>query len=165
MAKPTILSVTVNGSPRTVQVTRKRKSYSVSIDGQEYNTFTLGKNSFLSAHEDFPIVVHGEQFILALRGSKMRLAKNDRYIDNGAVFVPAKPFPKWAWLFVVASGALVVFGGAIPVAFGLGGATGCIAVSRSEKSVAIRVLLCVLITAGCWITTLMISGVIGSLLN
>ena len=165
MSKPTILSITINGVPRTVQVIRNRKNYTVSVDGQEYNTFTLGKNSFLSAHEDFPIAVYGEQYILAIRGGKIRVVQNDRYLDNGAVFVPAKPFPKWAWIFIVACGILVIFGGAIPVASGLGGAMACMAVSRSDISSIGRVIICLLITVGCWIVTLLIAGVLGILLS
>jgi hypothetical protein len=67
---------------------------------------------------------------------------------------PPAEIPQWAYLFAVLCGIIPVLtlGGAIPVAVGVGGAGGCIKVARSgSMPLAVRVLLCLVITAGCWI--------------
>jgi hypothetical protein len=62
--------------------------------------------------------------------------------------------PQWAYLFAVLCGIIPVLtlGGAIPVAVGVGGAGGCIKVARSTSlPLAARLILCLAITAGCWL--------------
>ena len=63
------------------------------------------------------------------------------------------PIPAWAWMFVIACGIipLLTLGGAIPGAIGLGGAGGCLAVSRDQKKpFGTRIAICVAITVGCY---------------
>jgi hypothetical protein len=74
---------------------------------------------------------------------------------------PAHPIPAWAWLFAAACGIIPVLtlGGAIPGALGFGGAGGCIAVARDlSKPIAMRVAICVGITASCWILVAVLLG-------
>ena len=74
---------------------------------------------------------------------------------------PSPPIPAWAWVFAVACGIIPVLtlGGAIPGAIGFGGAGGCIAVARDpSKPVAVRVALCVGITALCWVLAVAVLG-------
>jgi len=62
--------------------------------------------------------------------------------------------PPWAWLFIVACGVipLVAFGGAIPTAIGVGGASGCAAIARnSSRAVVIRIVACIGVTVVCWV--------------
>lgn len=157
----TTLPLQVNGTNHTVEITKNKKMYSVTIDGQEYKTFSLGKKSILGMipHEDFPMEVQGEQFILALRSDKIRLAKDGKYMNNDEAFTPAIPLPIWVWIFVVASLGLFV-GGAIGGGLGAGAALGCLSVSRQNKPIAARIGICVAITAGCWIIYLLIAGLI-----
>jgi hypothetical protein len=64
-----------------------------------------------------------------------------------------KPIPAWAWIFAVACGLIpiVALGGGIPVALGLGGAAGCVAVARNpDLALELRVALCILLTMVCW---------------
>ena len=69
------------------------------------------------------------------------------------------PIPPWAWVFVVACGIIPVLtlGGAIPTGIGVGGAAACIGVARNPSMpVAGRVVLCAVITVGCWAAVILI---------
>jgi hypothetical protein len=71
---------------------------------------------------------------------------------------PSAPIPKWAWIFVVACVLIpiIALGGAVPAAIGIGGAYGCVAISRkAEKSTETRLLLCIGVTFLCWILFLL----------
>ncbi len=71
------------------------------------------------------------------------------------------PAPAWANVFAVACGLipLVTLGGAIPMAIGCGGASGCIAVARnSQLDMPTRLTLCTAITVGCWLGLFVILG-------
>jgi len=165
---PIIIHVHVNNIPHTIEVTNKRREYSVSIDGQKYKTFTTGKNSsFGEHHEDFPIEVQGESFILTVRRKKIRLAKEGQYIDNGEAFKPAMPPPKWIWVFVSLHVLFffAIVGGAIGGAFAGGGAFACLSVSRSERSTMKKIFFCSLITIGCWIGAILLAGIFTMLIS
>ncbi len=67
---------------------------------------------------------------------------------------PPAEIPQWAYLFAVLCGIIPVLtlGGAVPVMVGVGGAGGCLKVARSGSlPLGVRVLLCLVITAGCWL--------------
>lgn len=62
--------------------------------------------------------------------------------------------PLWAWVFIVACGAIpvVTMGGAVPFALGGGAAVGCATVAKKPRwSAATRVGACVGITLGAWV--------------
>jgi hypothetical protein len=64
------------------------------------------------------------------------------------------PTPQWAYFFAAACGAIpiVALGGFIPAALGVGGAGGCLKVSRlGSVPVILRLLVCVGITGSCWL--------------
>ena len=165
---PINIHVQVNSTPHSIEVTNKRREYFVSIDGQKYKTFTTGKNSsFGEHHEDFPIEVQGENFILTVRGKKIRLVKEDRYIDNNETFKPAMPPPKWIWIFVSLHVVFffAIVGGAIGGAFAAGGAVACLSISRSEKSITKKLFFCSMITIGCWIGAILLAGIFMMLIS
>jgi len=163
MANHTDLGVSVKGTEHIVSISKKWSTFTVSVDGVEYQTYKTGKNSLLVINEDFPLEIDGEAFIIALRGNKKRLVNNNQYIDNGEEFIAAKPLPKWAWIFVILNFALVALGGAIPAGFGVGGAAGCAGVINSGRSTANKVALCCLITVGCWLGALFLATLFISL--
>jgi len=66
--------------------------------------------------------------------------------------------PAWAYFFAALCGVIPVFtlGGIVPIAVGVGGVTGCLAVGRaSSVPTAFRVLTCLFIVGGCWGGTLL----------
>jgi len=165
---PINIYVQVNGTSHTIEVTNKKREYFVCIDGQKYKTFTTGKNSnFGEHHEDFPIEVQGENFILTVRGKKIRLVKEGQYIDNGEMFKPAMPPPKWIWVFVFLHVVFffAIVGGAIGGAFAAGGAFGCLSISRSGKSITKKILFCSIITIACWIGAILLAEIFVMLIS
>ena len=154
----TTLPLSINGTEHAVEVTKNKKEYSVVIDGQEYKTFSLGKNSFFGQlpHEDFPIEVQGESYILALRMEGLRLVKNGKYIDNDEEFVSAVPLPSWVWIFVVANLALILVGGAIGGALGVAVAFGCLALARQNTSTKARIGVLAGMTVVTWVAFFLI---------
>lgn len=146
MAKKVLLPV----GQHTMEVTVKGSNYNVRIDGNEFCNYKHGSISYwFGAEEDFPMEIDGVQYILSVRKNKIRLVSNGVYIDNGQPFVPARPMPKWIWVFAILLILIpiVSVGGAINILIALGGISLCALVARSAiKSGALKVLLCVLVT-------------------
>ena len=65
--------------------------------------------------------------------------------------------PSWAWLFIVASGGVVLFAGAnilstIQVLVGFCGAIACAWIAQdTEKSTSLRLVICIAVTTVCWL--------------
>jgi hypothetical protein len=73
------------------------------------------------------------------------------------------PTPQWAYFFAVACGAIPILtlGGLVPAVLGFGGAGGCLTISRiNSLPVVLRLLACVVITAGCWLLFVMLVAAI-----
>ena len=157
-SKTTTLPVQVNGTEHTVEVTKNKKEYIVAIDGQEYQTFSLGKNSVFGQipHEDFPIKIEGEQYIIALRMEDLQVVKDGKYVATGEAFRPAEPLPIWVWIFVVANLALIFVGGAIGGALGGGVAFGCLMLARGNTSVGARIGVLAGMTVLTWVAFFLI---------
>lgn len=71
--------------------------------------------------------------------------------------------PWWAWIFILACASLFVIsgGGGIPSLIGTTGALTCRSVSRNpEKSVGMRLLQCIGITGGTWVSTFAIITIV-----
>lgn len=65
--------------------------------------------------------------------------------------------PSWAWFFIIASGAVVLFAGAnilstIQVLVGFCGAIACGWIAQdTDKSTRLRFMTCIAVTAVCWL--------------
>lgn len=91
---------------------------------------------------------------------------NDRSVTTGEMVAERAPAPPWAWLFVIACGALVPLGGAIGAVLGLAGARLCYRISQNaERTVGARVLQSVGVTAGAWIAWMVLGTVLAVLLR
>ncbi len=135
------------GNGHTMEVTRSKGFYVVTIDGQESNSFKPSlASSFLVMHEDFPINMDGKEYVLAVRNSKVRLALSGRYVDNGENFKPSTKLPIWFWVICVIDLALLILGGALGGLLGAFAASISAIVARTEMPVVIRILLSVLLT-------------------
>jgi F0F1-type ATP synthase membrane subunit c/vacuolar-type H+-ATPase subunit K len=74
--------------------------------------------------------------------------------------------PSWAWFFIVLCALIIGFRGAIPSAIGAGAAAGCYQVSRDRSQpTQSRVLKCLGITVGAWVTVLVIAFLIAMLFS
>jgi|GEM_PF-2012438 len=166
MAKPaTLLPVVIDGQNHEVTIQRSGGQYHAAIDGRHYSTFRLGAGSFLSVNEDFPIQVDGETLLIAFRGKHIRLVHDGRYLDNGEEHKPAKPFPKWYWVFVVIH-LIMIFTGGVPAwVLGLAGMGICGKIAGSGRlNTGVKVLLCCVCVVVVWVVLLFVVGLIYILL-
>jgi hypothetical protein len=122
----------------------------LEIDGKQVDV----PRSALSTkwRHTFPVKDRTATLVFALRYFLIPEASLD--ID-GAVLDPVDAPPKlpaWVWLFALANVAVlyVTKGGAIPGMLAGVGLASCVGVNFSRLSVAVRLLLCTLITAGVW---------------
>ena len=124
----------------------------------------LGAKSGMGGpHEDFPIDVHGENFLLAVRGKTIRLVKDGRYLDGKYEdHIPAKPLPGWIWIFFILHIALffAIVGGAVGGAIAGGGITLCYSVARKNPSHGKGILYCSLVTLGSYVLGIIIVTVL-----
>ena len=72
--------------------------------------------------------------------------------------------PRWAWIFVGVCGLIpvVTLGGAIPAVIGFSGAWGCSEISKRSWHVAIRCIVCLIITIFAWVSLVVVLGAIAA---
>jgi len=156
--KPVNLPVMVGETMHTVSVLRKRNNmYELSVDGVWHQTYTTGKQSRFSPNEDFPLVINGADFIVAVRGKKIRLVYNNMYLGSNEEFVPAKPFPKWFWIFLVLNGIMLFLGGAIPAVIAVISVAACANAVHFIKGTVAKIGICIAITMASWLALMVVS--------
>jgi len=82
------------------------------------------------------------------------LSIDGRSVQTGKSVAKLHDMPKWMWIFIVACGIIPVLtlGGVIPLLIGLGGASGCVAVSRHPtRSTRAKAVWAVGITVVAWV--------------
>ena len=162
MAKPILLSININEQQHSISVVRKGQNYLISLDNCDAQEYKIGKSSqLLGVNEDFPVEIDEQKCLVAIRGKKIRLVANGTYVDNGEVFKPVSPIPKWYWVFFVLNILMPIIsvGGAISMALAALGIYGSVAIARKEeKSIVFRVILCSLITLGAWLLWILFFG-------
>ncbi len=150
MAKNYMLT-TETGYAITVDV--RKKDYTISTIDGEIGTFTLKGGFFLQLEGDIPITVNDKQYIVAVRGKKLRLVADGKYIDNGQVFKPYIEPPKWVLVFYILNFAVIVIslGGLFPFLLALCSIALCGKVSKSTMSTPAKAGICSLITLVDWV--------------
>lgn len=91
------------------------------------------------------------------------LSIDGRSVTTGQPIAALLPMPKWAWLFVIVCAAIPVLtlGGAVPVLIGIGGAVGCMTVTRSStRSTRAKVAWSIGITVAAWAVFLVFIGAV-----
>lgn len=135
------------GNGHTMEVTRKKGLFVVNIDGKESASFKPSTESNLfGMHEDFPIMMDGKEYILAVRKTKFRLALSGHYVDNGEEFKESKKLPGWFWAFGIIDLLLLFIGGALGACLGLLAGTFSAVIARNNLPAVIRILICLLLT-------------------
>ena len=77
-------------------------------------------------------------------------------MDRISVSRPHVQLPSWAWFFIFASGAVLVFAGdnvlsTIQILVGFCGAIACAWIAQdTDKSTSQRMIVCIAITTVCW---------------
>ncbi len=160
MAK--VISV-ATGNSHIMEVTRKRGLFVITIDGRESSSFKPNLESqFFVMHEDFPIAMDGEEYILSIRGAKFRLVLSGRYVDDGSEFKSAKHLPVWFWILGVIDLMVLILGGAIGAILGYLVANRSAVIARTNLPTALRILLCLLLTITLYAVFFIITIIISS---
>lgn len=105
---------------------------------------------------DAHLVVHGARGYLAVDGA---------YVDSGQPYIPNSKIPWFTYAFAVACLLipLLTFGGIVPILIGFGGIAGCVLVSVSPESSALKkLLLCALIALAAWALLLGVGAALGA---
>ncbi|MCL2253177.1 MAG: hypothetical protein FWC09_01910 [Lachnospiraceae bacterium] len=120
--------LTVNGTPNTIKV-----GFLSSLLGLDEKFDFDGKEARI-------VMVKGQPDIVI----------NDTYLKSGKPYIAR---PAWAIVFAILCFAIPVvsLGGAIPIVLGFAGAALCVTVSKSSLSMAVRLILCILITVVAWV--------------
>lgn len=85
--------------------------------------------------------------------------------ETGKLTDELRPMAAWGWIFVLACGVMIVFGGAIPFAIAFGSASSVYSVMRNPNySNLQRLVLSSTITIGAWLLLLILVGVVATLL-
>jgi len=155
MASPT----TFQAASHQVDVLRKGGRYIVSVDGREQGSYQLtGKSKWITNSQDFEFPIDGVPYILAVRKGKARLATNNYFLDDNEPFTPAVAPPGWIWFFFILNMLMVIGGGAVPFLLALLGVALCTSVAASKlQNIAVKFLLCTIITIGMWCALLAVS--------
>jgi hypothetical protein len=112
------------------------------------HTIKLGvMSSFLNVDEGFDL--DGRPARLVMVKGKPDVVVDGVHLQSGKPYVAQ---PKWVLVFAILCIAIpiVSLGGALPLLLGLGGVAICLAVSKMNASVAVRVIVCAVVTAAAW---------------
>ncbi len=163
MAK--IYTFTIDGYD--LEVTTKKRKFIVNLNGELYKTYDLCTwSKWVATVEDYPLTFGDKDYILVIRGNKIRFVYNDKYLDNNEEFIPKAHLPMWILIFYALNIAIPIIsrGGFINAFFGFFGVSICSAIgSSSKKSTAQKVILCVVTTIGMYIGWIAVSVLIGYL--
>lgn len=144
------------------------------IDGQDY-VFTyqrLNKEHVIKINDktfsfkfklidifDFERVIDldGKEAVFIMEGSVPDVALNETFTKSQKLCVKR---PQWSWIFVILNALIFPMRfGLIPLALAFFGTAVCVRLSKSRMHVALRIVLCAIITAVAWL--LLISIVLG----
>jgi hypothetical protein len=132
----------------------------VAVDGEE---ITRAKN--LAWRWSHPLALGDDPATVRVRIRWLFTLAAELEVAGELVPPAAVPreLPAWAWVFVLASAAIVVVagGGAIPGGLAGAGAMTAIGIARSELTTGERLALCALATAAAWGAFLLIARVLG----
>ncbi|BCZ46232.1 hypothetical protein psyc5s11_22990 [Clostridium gelidum] len=144
MAKTKNWELTVDGIEYNVEFYRKIFSRGLRVNGQD---IPLQKSKTLGTTSETHFLLGSKNAILVIIGNKIDVALDGKYIDSGNDYVPVASMPKWAWIFIILNGLVIIGGGALPFLLAFLGVTISIRTSISAKMKFIpKLLICIVIT-------------------
>ena len=155
MAKKT-WNIQLEDGTHTVELDKKWFSgkRTLRVDGQIVAT---GKSTWAYTGSDdaFQIAAHEGVVHSRTNGftSNYDLSIDGRSVQTGQPTARLQAIPKWAWIFVAACVVMpvITLGGAIPALLGIGGAFGCIIISRHPtRSRRAKIVWSLGVTVLCW---------------
>ncbi|MDR2888995.1 MAG: hypothetical protein LBV33_04040, partial [Lachnospiraceae bacterium] len=138
----------LNGKRYDISYQRVKGKNVVTTNGVE----TVVKAGFMSSLMSFdePFTFDNINARLVVVKGKPEVVVNDVYLQSGK---PYQKRPDWLIVFVILCLLIPIvnLGGFLPIALALAGIALCSAVSRSEWSTKVKVLVCTLITVADWL--------------
>jgi hypothetical protein len=151
MAKKKIWQATLDGVPHTFELDETygpNSPYTLSVDGTVRLSFPAKWSSFISGGYDMPFNLNGREvrLIVPLYGKPDIVADGHR-LSNGKPYIP---LPKWSWIFGIQVLIFIFMGGVVGALCGAAGFSFCARVSVTPIHVALRAVLCVIISVLAW---------------
>lgn len=154
-----------------------KKTWNFMLDGQNIEVkadigrrqriwvndeLVVSESKFGGAMQDQKFEINGHPAFVRM---KQGIIKNslDLVVDGfsaetGETTQEMDPMPWWGWIFMVACGAMIIFGGALPAALGIGSAAGIYSIMRNPQyTTTQRLLFSSVITGGAWVIMIIIS--------
>jgi len=160
-------TIELEGSRHTVEFQQgwTIASRKILLDGEPLKP-DAGEKRGLWGDSEIPFHIGEHPAMLTIRSNGISNSY-DLFLDgisvsSGKPYAPLLPTPFWGWIFAVLCALipLLSMGGAFPILFGLGGATGCIMIARdSKRKTGTRLALCVGITLLTWLLFIIMLGV------
>jgi len=148
MGKLTQWESQIDGRTYSFSHERKRGKHLLTVNGTPVEI----KGSFMSAILGFDekIMLDGKEARFVFERNKPDVAVDHVYLQSGKDYVKR---PAWVLAFAILCLLIPIIsiGGAIPVLLGLGGVALCVSASKSSLPIAIRVILCIVITLSAWV--------------
>lgn len=123
-------------------------SKKLSANGQD---IPMEKSKFLTGINETHFSLGSKEIAFVNMGRKIDLALDGKYISTGEDFVSIGDMPKWAWIFIILNGLILINLGALPCVIALMGILLSVQTSISPKLKTFpKVLICCLITLVCY---------------
>ncbi|MCL2816924.1 MAG: hypothetical protein FWD39_00870 [Clostridiales bacterium] len=138
---------TINGKNYAFSYQKIQGKHTLTVNGVS-NTIKSGFiSSMFGFDEKFDL--DGTEARLVIQKNQPDIVVNGVYIKSGKQYIP---WQSWSFIFAVICIAIpfVSLGGALPGAIGFGSAALCVVAARNPQPIAVRVLICTLITASAW---------------
>ena len=177
--KTRIYQLQINYQPHTVTIVHKALEYIIAVDDVPQQAVKVPVwNFFVNMGKDVTIDIDGVPVTVAIRRKWTRFAVDGYYLDNHQPFFPARPVPKWYWIFfalnmaiialcvafsfyyifsVLFSSAIGLFGNSVPVftlllplLLSIAGTKICGNICSGEYSTAAKVIMSVITTLIIW---------------
>ncbi|MDR1246211.1 MAG: hypothetical protein LBK57_04190 [Clostridiales Family XIII bacterium] len=166
MAKKKIWQATLDGVPHDFELDvtyGPNSAYTLSVDGAVQLSFPAKWSSFRSGGYDMPFNLNGRdvRLVISLSGKPDIVADGYR-LSNGKPYIP---LPKWSWIFGIQVLILIFTGGAVGALCGVAGFGFCAKVSVMSIHVALRAVLCVIISILAWALYLAIAVTLTNVLS
>lgn len=138
---------TINDKNYEFSYKKNKGNHEISVNGTMVSLKAGLWSSLLGFDENFTF--DGTEARLIVDGKGPDVAVNGAYLQSGKKYIER---PAWVMIFVILCILIPVLslGGALPVLLGLGGAAICVGASKADLPMAVRILLCIAITALAW---------------
>lgn len=147
MKAPTQWESDINGKHYAFLVEQVKGKQVVTVNG-EPQTVKMGFASMWIGFDE-KFTFDGMEAHLVINKNKPDVAVNGIFLQSGKTYIQR---PAWSMVFIVLNVLIpiVSLGGLINFLLGIGGAAICVGTSKSAMPNAVKIVLCIVITAAAW---------------